>query len=121
MNQPTYFTRSKAGHANFLQKPSPVAKNVFMIRVGDSMYCQFPVMEPKEPKRQLVVIAPSPKEPLVHEVRSRGGKKRRMRKNFEYPVKKRILDMYSRILKENSGQSIRTIAMMIYNTMSREE
>lgn len=117
----TYYTRSKANPLSGLNKFPSLSNNPFIICVGENQYCQVAVLKPSEVKSSISPPEVPYREFQKTDVKVKGGKKRRFRRNFEYPVKKRILELYAKFQQEKSGQSIRTIAMMIYNIMSKDE
>ena len=117
----TYYTRSKANPLSGLNKRSPLSTNQFIICVGGNQYCQVAVLQPSEVKNSVFPVDVPYNDLQKMDVKMKGGKKRRFRRNFEYPVKKKILELYAKFQQEKSGQSIRTIAMTIYNIMSKDE
>ena len=117
----TYYTRSKSNLLSGLNKQTPLSKNQYLICVGGNQYCQVAVLDPTDVKNSIFPVEFPYKEAPKTEVKMKGGKKRRFRRNFEYPVKKKILELYAKFQQERSGQSIRTIAMTIYNIMSKDE
>ena len=89
------------------------------LNIGGNRYVSIHVQTPGEYTR---LMATRKDEVLNenHQYRKRPGKKRRHRKNFDQNVKKRILDLYLKLITEDPSYSIRNVALAIYNTLSKE-
>lgn len=89
------------------------------LNIGGNRYVSIHVQTPDEYTRLMA----TKKDEVPNEsprYRKRPGKKRRHRKNFDQNVKKRILDLYLKLITEDPSYSIRNVALAIYNTLSKE-
>ena len=100
------------------QKMSQKNNNLHLIQMSCNLFTIVPVLEPSEVYRKTLnrravfnKRRPNIRRPIT---------KHRHRKNFDQTVKKRILDLYMKLINEDPSYSIRNVALSIYNTLSKE-
>ena len=96
-----------------------VSSNYCLLSIGGNIFVSIHVQTPSE----YMQLSEARRSSLVNEsthYRKKPGKKRRHRKNFDQTVKKRILDLYMKLINEDPSYSIRNVALSIYNTLSKE-
>ena len=91
--------------------------NLHLIQMDYNLFTIIPVLEPEEVNRKVLnrrTMFNTRKTVYRHTT------KHRHRKNFDQNVKKRILDLYLKLITEDPSYSIRNVALAIYNTLSKE-
>ena len=91
--------------------------NLHLIQMDYNLFTIIPVLEPEEVNRKVLnrrTMFNTRKTVYRHTT------KHRHRKNFDQNVKKRILDLYLKLITEDPSYSIRNVALAIYNIMSKE-
>ncbi len=91
--------------------------NLHLIQMDYNLFTIIPVLEPEEVNRKVLnrrTMFNTRKTVYRHTT------KHRHRKNFDQNVKKRILDLYWKMITEDPSYSIRNVALAIYNIMSKE-
>ena len=93
--------------------------NLHLIQLNPNLFTIIPVLDPesvsrKEQNRRAMF---NTRKTVYRHTTT----KHRHRKNFDQNVKKRILDLYLKMINEDPSYSIRNVALAIFNIMSKEE
>ena len=92
--------------------------NLHLIQVDCNLFTIIPALEPEEVNRK--ALNRRAMFNTRKTVYRNNTTKHRHRKNFDQNVKKRILDLYLKMITEDPSYSIRNVALAIYNTLSKE-